>query len=252
MTKRQKLAQALAGLQEPEPEARWQACVHLARLGSPEAIAGLLRALEDPAPKVRAAAALYLGVLKAEEALPALIHHLREDASAHVRLMVASCLDTFQDSRAVEPLIERLEDPDWKMLTAAALGLGLIGDKRAVPALFPLLHYPHWRVRHAAAWALIELGASDARLVAAIEQLAREPEAEEHEAHMAGRRTELEEMTRHARAMGDPAPKPGLAIAELLAEARRLASSVEVTGKEGRDMGVQPLPGNQTSKEESG
>ena len=40
---------------------------------------------------------------------------------------------------AVEPLIETLDDDDWKVRGAAAWALGNLDDERAIPALEKLL-----------------------------------------------------------------------------------------------------------------
>ena len=40
---------------------------------------------------------------------------------------------------AVDPLIETLQDEDWKVRGAAAWALGNIGDKKALPELEKLL-----------------------------------------------------------------------------------------------------------------
>ena len=40
---------------------------------------------------------------------------------------------------AVDPLIETLEDEDWRVRGAAAWALGNLGDEKAIPALENLL-----------------------------------------------------------------------------------------------------------------
>ena len=40
---------------------------------------------------------------------------------------------------AVDPLIETLEDEDWRVRGAAAWSLGNLGDEKAIPALEKLL-----------------------------------------------------------------------------------------------------------------
>ena len=58
----------------------------------------------------------------------------------------------------VEPLIESLADPDWRVRAYAAWALGVSGASRAVPALIPLLSDPNWRMRAMAAYALDGIG----------------------------------------------------------------------------------------------
>ena len=60
--------------------------------------------------------------------------------------------------RAIEPLIEALEDGDVTVRRRAAKALGEIRDPRAVNYLIPLLGDPDWLVRQTAAIALEQIG----------------------------------------------------------------------------------------------
>lgn len=55
------------------------------------------------------------------------------------RRQAAEGLGRLRDSRAVEPLLQALTDPDVLLQTKAIDALGKSGDKRAVPALLPFL-----------------------------------------------------------------------------------------------------------------
>jgi beta-lactamase regulating signal transducer with metallopeptidase domain len=70
-------------------------------------------------------------------------------------------LSRIEDGEVVEPLIDSLSDPDWRVQAYAAWGLAVAGDDRAVEPVRPLLDHPVWRVR---AQALSTLVALDAEL----------------------------------------------------------------------------------------
>jgi beta-lactamase regulating signal transducer with metallopeptidase domain len=63
--------------------------------------------------------------------------------------------------RLVEPLLDALDAPDWRVSAYAAWALATARDPRSVPRLLPLLNHPVWRMRAMAAYALRESG--DAR-----------------------------------------------------------------------------------------
>jgi hypothetical protein len=58
----------------------------------------------------------------------------------------------------VEPLMESLDDRDWRVRAYAAWALAGSGAARAVPALVALLSDPNWRMRAMAAYALDGIG----------------------------------------------------------------------------------------------
>ncbi len=59
--------------------------------------------------------------------------------------------------RLVEPLLDALDAPDWRVRSYAAWALAYAGDSRAVPGLIACLRHPVWRLRAMAAFALREL-----------------------------------------------------------------------------------------------
>ena len=86
-----------------------------------------------------------------------------------VRERAIWALTQVRGGRLVEPLLEKLGDPDWKVRAYAAWGLAVTGDRRATAPLVALLDDPVWRVRAMAAGALADLGdpaARDAMLAA--------------------------------------------------------------------------------------
>jgi len=111
-------------------------------VGDARAIPGLLAHLAGPDADLRVAAAGALGcVLHADpygerppEMLTRLVERL-EDSDARVRSAAATALGESSDGRAVEPLVRALQDPVWSVRAAAASALGALGDARAIPAL---------------------------------------------------------------------------------------------------------------------
>ncbi len=64
-----------------------------------------------------------------------------------------------RQGEVVRPLIQALDDPDWRVQGYAAWSLGVAGDRRAERPLVRLLDHPVWRVRAQAIYALLDLGA---------------------------------------------------------------------------------------------
>jgi HEAT repeat protein len=216
------LQAGLAELRDPDEKTRQEGARRLRQVGGPEVLAALIAALEDPDLSVRCSVALTLGGLGAPDALPVLIQHLQEDPSPGVRQMCVAFLDAFDDERAADALLQSIADPDARVVYAACSQLGRKGDRRAIPALLPLLDHADRETQLCAARALLRLKSADARLVAALEQLARDPEAEDHDLWVAERIRDLPKTRRLFERMGDPAPEPGQTMLELVEEARRL------------------------------
>lgn len=212
-------------LADERVEIRIRGVHRLREVGGNAAVSLLRSALNDPAGRVRAGAALAIGGLETPEAVPDLIRLLRTDASNHVRLMCAVAFTLRPDPDAFDALVEALRADDWKMVTAACTALARLGDLRAAGELFPLLTHPGWGVRLSACVALLELRVGDNRIVDALRQLAREPEAEEHDLVAAESRCGLDEMKELAAEMGDPEPEPFPTLADFIARARVLTKS---------------------------
>jgi HEAT repeat protein len=102
-------------------------------------VKGLIRALKYPkSPLVRKSAATALGDLGDERAVEPLIEAL-QDEDNFVRKMAATACGKLHDRKAVEPLIEALADEDPFVRERAAQALGKIGDSRAVDPLNHLI-----------------------------------------------------------------------------------------------------------------
>ncbi|NYB52411.1 MAG: HEAT repeat domain-containing protein [Methanobacteriaceae archaeon] len=101
-----------------------------------------------------------------EDAVKPLIKALNDEKYHEEYLIKTGCikvLGLIGDKRAVEPLIELLDDYDSYVRSSSAKSLGLIGDKRAVEPLIELLENDiNTFVRKASVSALGKLGASNA------------------------------------------------------------------------------------------
>jgi len=109
------------------------------KFGVGDEVSVLISALKDKdgGTRCKAAAALgekRLGEIGDTRAVEPLIQVL-EDKDRDVRLVAARVLGGMGDTRAVEPLIQLLEDEDRGVRMSAARALGRIGDKRAVEPL---------------------------------------------------------------------------------------------------------------------
>ena len=74
-----------------------------------------------------------------------------------MRSGAVEALGRIGDVRAVEPLIQRLQDEDEDVRSAAAEALGRIGDARAVDPLIQRLQEEDWWVRETAWQALYRI-----------------------------------------------------------------------------------------------
>jgi HEAT repeat protein len=224
------LQRARQELSDPETEIRMSGVNRLRKIPDETGIALLLQAFEDTSPRVRGSVALALGTGDLQP-LPALIRHLRENASAHVRLMCAVSLGWTSDSRTVEPLLAALRDGlaagDWKLTMTCAQTLGASGAHQAIPLLLEALDQPRWSARRSAAQALLDLEVADGRLVSALERMSREPDAAEWNVSAAESRRDLDLMRELAAKAGDPEPTALPTIQEMIDQARELVRKAE-------------------------
>lgn len=86
------------------------------------------------------------------------IRLLRESSDSQIRQFVAYLLGQAGDERAVEPLIDALQDEHVGVRGAAANALGRMGDPGAIPYLRPLLKHHNPQLVVWAAYALTRLG----------------------------------------------------------------------------------------------
>lgn len=83
---------------------------------------------------------------------------LLRSPDVQIRQFVAYLLGQSGDERAVEPLIDALQDENNGVRGAAANALGTLGDVSAAPYLFPLLRHSDPQLVVWAAFALTRLG----------------------------------------------------------------------------------------------
>lgn len=126
--------------------------------GAFDALIAVLNA--DPEDIVRERAATALAQIGDERAVDPLIDAL-DDSSAWTRNRIIYLLGASKDSRAVEPLLEQLDSDEPSTQGVAAWALGAIGDMRALDALLGLLQAPDASVRGNVAWALGEFSRED-------------------------------------------------------------------------------------------
>ncbi|QPC82485.1 HEAT repeat domain-containing protein [Phototrophicus methaneseepsis] len=137
---------------------RQQAAIALSRVQDARVIVPLMAALDDEDSTVRANAAAGLGENKATESIAALIERLRQDEHDIVRERAAAALAQIGDERAIEPLIDALDDPATWTRNRVIYVLGASGDQRAVDPLIELLDHADLTTQGNAAWALGAIG----------------------------------------------------------------------------------------------
>lgn len=83
---------------------------------------------------------------------------LLHSPDVQLRQCIAYLLGQAGDPRAIDPLLDRLDDEHVGVRGAAANALGQMGDPRAVPHLLPMLGDAHPQLVVWAAFALTKLG----------------------------------------------------------------------------------------------
>ncbi|MBA3870992.1 MAG: HEAT repeat domain-containing protein [Anaerolineae bacterium] len=161
----------IQALSNTDPKVRVKAIWALREIPDARAINPLIACLEDSNPKVRGCAVSVLASLRIEAAIEPILRKLA-DTEREVRFSTLWALNTFQikDARAVEPLIQVLEDTDDKIggTTYQAIdALVAISDLRAVEPLISVVNrekiFENLPVRRKAVQGLGEL--QDARAV---------------------------------------------------------------------------------------
>ena len=91
------------------------------------------------------------------EAVDPLVQRL-EDPNETIRYYAAEALGRLKDKRATDALVRHLKDREPSVVWGVTTSLGKIGDPRAIPALMKLLNGPDPNVHDCAADALKDLG----------------------------------------------------------------------------------------------
>lgn len=199
------IEQALAELQSSDARVRWRAVRRLRLIGGPQAVAAVIGALDDPSVHVRTMAGIALQRLRPPEAVPILVKLLRSNAPGGERAFYVDVLDSIGDPAAVESLIEALQDADERVVRAACWSLITFEDSRAIEPLLRTLEHPLWHVRYEALSALVELGCGDERLPEVLAKLSQEPEAKNYVLQLKGLAWEMGEGS-DAAGEGETAP----------------------------------------------
>ncbi|MEX2720643.1 MAG: HEAT repeat domain-containing protein, partial [Candidatus Wukongarchaeota archaeon] len=169
----------LKALNDENGEVRWKAAETLGKMRDKKAADHLIKALEDEDERVRMNAMMALfeiGDTRAVEPLirmvkGELVSPLWHDGYFHHEAIEA--LGKMRAKKAVEPLIQALDDSETNVRTRAAEALGMIKDPRAVEPLIE--HLSKWPEGSDAAWALGEIG--DERAVEHLTQALKDDSA---------------------------------------------------------------------------
>ena len=126
-------------------------------------VKGLIKALKyQKSEYVRYHAAELLAKMKSSLATPAIVAALEEERSSFARERIISALGTIGDTRAIEPLLKLLYDPDEKTRVAAVTALGETGDAQLVKPICALLKDKDESVRMRATQSLFSVNPEDA------------------------------------------------------------------------------------------
>ena len=139
---------------EPDSRIQLNALHALINIGEP-AVEPLIKALKDANSEIRQRAANALGFLGDIRAVEPLIEVLND--TTIIQSNAAGALGKIGDARAVEPLIEILTDEDKTVRLDAAGALGKIGEP-AVEPLIEVLRSESSKVREIVADTLIKIG----------------------------------------------------------------------------------------------
>ncbi len=155
---------------------RMHAARAVGRLGNPQSIETLVLLLQDKVPAVRDEAIAAL-VSIGESAVAPLVEAL-ENQDWRIRLRATEALCVLKSQTAVKPLVRLLQhDPDTVVRQEAARALGNIGDSTTVDALLGVIEEPRLQVR--AIEALGKIG--DRRVLPLLFQLISQLKTSEYE-----------------------------------------------------------------------
>ncbi len=151
-------------LEEADPRIRRSVAGALGAFQDPRAVKALIVALQDPDAHVATQAWSSLGSAQAPHPVDPLIGLLKDPAvNSRSKGFAASLLGIWKESRALEPLIAALGDPDPVVSESAALGLGELKDPRAIKPLQALLQSSNKEIRSTAARAIRNIQAEEAQ-----------------------------------------------------------------------------------------
>ena len=169
------VAALVAAVADPDAEVRRAAARSLGELREPRGLDALLAALRDKSGGVAQEAAVAVGKIGDPRAVEALVAAARGQTGQGPNLAVVEALGQLADPRALDFLLQRLDHPDPRLVTAAASALGSFKEPQAADALIVKLDHAHESVRVAAANSLARIGNPMAAtaLTIALERAAR-------------------------------------------------------------------------------
>jgi HEAT repeat protein len=143
---------------------RLTAITALGNLRDPSSATTLIEALNDPSPAVRIAAANALGAIGDKRASESLRTLLKNRHDEQARIAAVGALGKLRASDAVEQILEiaNNESDPWAVRKASVEALGDIRDARAVNSLVNTLNDQYATVREASALALGKIGSKEA------------------------------------------------------------------------------------------
>ena len=160
------LPELIARIDDHDPAVRRQVAHTLGKLAGPQVVPGLQQLFADADPQVVASAAFGLGRTGDQRALGTLVDALGAEPAEVISTAIADF-----GPPALEPVEQRLSDPDPGVRERAAEILGLIGDPAAAAPLATAAGDAQLQVRFAAVLALGQLPGT--QTTAAIERAAR-------------------------------------------------------------------------------
>lgn len=131
------VTQLIDSLNDNDEFVTMQSLAMLVEMGD-DVVDDLMDGLSNSDKNIRKNCAKALGEISNPKSIDALIKAL-SDGNKWVRRESSSALSKM-GSDAVEPLIQCLDDVDWRVKGAAAWALGSIKDERAIEPLFKLLN----------------------------------------------------------------------------------------------------------------
>ena len=176
-------------LKDANDRVRLAAARALGNVGDERSTLALTARLDDPQAQVRAAAAAALGNIADARATPALVRAW-PDPDAHVRASIASALGAVRDMRGAHVLMAALSDAEVHVRRVAAEALGRVG-RTSDASEYPQNERPAPPERVQAAVSTrvpqqpavcTDTDVTGMELVAAIETLLRDPNAEQRHA----------------------------------------------------------------------
>jgi hypothetical protein len=164
-------------MRDPDPVWRREGLHAAFRLKDAALSGPALALLDDADSAVRRRAVLAVWHLNAVEAAPTLLRMLAHDPDEHVRAFSATTLGELHTGGAVEGLVEALKDASDKVITASCLALHTYNDARAIDPLLQVMQtHTSWHVRYHALRTLAELGCRDQAMLSALDRLSSDTE----------------------------------------------------------------------------